>query len=243
MMKVNEVSKLTGISVRTLHYYDEIGLLHPASVLDTGYRLYDAENLKRLQQIMLFRELEFPLKEIKKIIDNPSFDTGRALVNHIEMLSLRRDHLNDLIRHAKEMQKKEGSKMDFKAFDKSKLDEYSKRAREQWSDTAAYKEYEEKAGNRTDSEERKTGEGLMQIFAEFGKIIKQGPSDPESQALVNKLQNYISNNYYNCTNEILSGLGQMYVAGGEFTENIDAAGGTGTAVFVSKAIEVYCSAK
>ena len=130
--------------------------------------------------------------------------------------------------------------MDFKAFDKSKLDEYSKRAKEQWGDTAAYKEYEEKAKNRTDRDEEKMGEGLMQIFAEFGKIINQDPTGPEAQALVKKLQDYISRNYYNCTNEILSGLGQMYAAGGEFTENIDAAGGSGTAAFVSKAIDTYC---
>ena len=241
MMTVNEVSKLTGISVRTLHYYDEIGLLHPASVLDTGYRLYDDENLKRLQQIMLFRELEFPLKEIKKIIDNPDFDTARALENQIELLSLRREHLDNLIQHAKEMQKKEESKMDFKAFDKSKLEEYSKRAKEQWGDTAAYKEYEEKAKDRTDREEKEMGEGLMQIFTEFGKILDRDPAGAEAEALVKNLQEYISNNYYTCTNEILSGLGQMYAAGGEFTENIDAAGGPGTAVFASKAIEVYCS--
>ena len=227
--------------MRTLHYYDEIGLLHPASVLDTGYRLYDDENLKRLQQIMLFRELEFPLKEIKKIIDNPDFDTARALENQIELLSLRREHLDNLIQHAKEMQKKEESKMDFKAFDKSKLEEYSKRAKEQWGDTAAYKEYEEKAKARTDSEEKEMGEGLMQIFTEFGKILDRDPAGAEAEALVKNLQEYINNNYYTCTNEILSGLGQMYAAGGEFTENIDAAGGPGTAVFASKAIEVYCS--
>ena len=240
MMTVNEVSKLTGVSVRTLHYYDEIGLLHPASVLDTGYRLYDEENLKRLQQIMLFRELEFPLKEIKKIIDNPDFDTARALENQIELLSLRREHLDNLIQHAKEMQKKEESKMDFKAFDKSKLEEYSKRAKEQWGDTAAYKEYEEKAKARTDREEKEMGEGLMQIFTEFGKILDRDPAGAEAEALVKNLQEYISNNYYTCTNEILSGLGQMYAAGGEFTENIDAAGGPGTAVFASKAIEAFC---
>lgn len=243
MMTVNEVSKLTGISVRTLHYYDEIGLLHPASVLDTGYRLYDDENLKRLQQIMLFRELEFPLKEIKKIIDNPDFDTARALENQIELLSLRREHLDNLIQHAKEMQKKEESKMDFKAFDKSKLEEYSKRAKEQWGDTAAYKEYEEKAKDRTDREEKEMGEGLMQIFAEFGRISDQDPTGAEAQALVKKLRDYISSNYYACTNEILSGLGQMYAAGGEFTENIDAAAGAGTAVFASKAIETFCLTK
>ena len=130
--------------------------------------------------------------------------------------------------------------MDFKAFDKSKLEEYSKRAKAQWGDTAAYKEYEAKAKNRTDRAEEKLGEGLMQIFAEFGKILNQDPAGAEAQALVKKLQDYITANYYTCTDKILAGLGQMYAAGGEFTENIDAAGGFGTAVFANKAIEVYC---
>ena len=133
--------------------------------------------------------------------------------------------------------------MDFKAFDKSKLEEYSKRAKEQWGDTAAYKEYEEKAKDRTDREEKEMGEGLMKIFAEFGKISDQDPTGAEAQALVKKLRDYISSNYYACTNEILSGLGQMYAAGGEFTENIDAAAGAGTAVFASKAIETFCLTK
>ena len=131
--------------------------------------------------------------------------------------------------------------MDFKAFDKSKLEEYSKRAKAQWGDTAAYREYEEKAKDRTDKDEENMGEGLMRIFAEFGKIKDLDPAGEEAQALVKKLQDYISCNYYSCTNEILAGLGTMYAAGGEFTENIDAAGGPGTAEFACKAIGIYCS--
>ena len=88
MMTVNEVSKLTGVSIRTLHYYDEMGLLHPAVTTDSGYRMYDDTNLERLQDILLFRELEFPLKEIKRIIDSPDFDRKQALEQQIEMLTL-----------------------------------------------------------------------------------------------------------------------------------------------------------
>ena len=131
--------------------------------------------------------------------------------------------------------------MDFTAFDQSRLKEYAKQAKEQWGDTAAYKEYEEKARTRTDADEEKTGGGLMQIFVEFGKISDRDPAGAEAQALVKQLQDYISGNYYNCTKEILAGLGQMYADGGEFTENIDAAGGHGTAEFAKKAIETYCS--
>lgn len=79
MKTVKQVSQMAGISVRTLHYYDSIGLLHPAQVTESGYRLYDDATLVRLQCILLFRQLQFPLREIKEILDNPSFDYIRAL--------------------------------------------------------------------------------------------------------------------------------------------------------------------
>ena len=88
MMTVNEVSKLTGVSIRTLQYYDTIGLLKPIEYTESGYRLYDDTSLERLQQILLFKELEFPLKEIKKIIDAPNFDRNKALEQQIELLTI-----------------------------------------------------------------------------------------------------------------------------------------------------------
>ena len=78
-MKINEVAKLTGITVRTLHYYDEIGLLKPSKVTDKGYRIYDQKSLEILQQILFFRELEFPLNQIKQIINDSKFDSQKAL--------------------------------------------------------------------------------------------------------------------------------------------------------------------
>ena len=93
MKTVNEVSKLTGISVRTLHHYDEIGLLKPTSITDAGYRLYDDIALERLQHILLFRELQFPLKDIKKILDSSDFDRNKALEQQIELLTMKKEHL------------------------------------------------------------------------------------------------------------------------------------------------------
>ena len=107
MITVNEVSKLAGISVRTLHYYDEIGLLHPTMVNEAGYRLYDDTALERLQDILLFRELEFPLKEIMGIIDDPSFDKKQALEDQIKLLTMKREHLEQLIEHANRIRNKE----------------------------------------------------------------------------------------------------------------------------------------
>ena len=238
MMTVNEVSKLTGVSVRTLHYYDEIGLLKPAQFTDAGYRLYDDDNLQRLQQILLFRELEFPLNDIKRIIDSPDFNKKHALENQIELLRMKQKHFSDLIQHAEKL--REEISMDFTAFDKSKIEDYKKQAKEKWGETDAYKEYEKKTAGKDDAEMNEFVKELMQIFAEFGEIKNLDPDSEAVQCQVKKLQDFISAKYYTCTKQILSGLGQMYASGGEFTENIDKAGGRGTAEFTAKAIEVFC---
>ncbi|SEW35951.1 transcriptional regulator, MerR family [Ruminococcaceae bacterium KH2T8] len=240
MMTVHEVSKIAGVSIRTLQYYDKIGLLHPAGYSDSGYRLYDDTDLKRLQQIMLFRELEFPLKDIGKIVEDPNFDQGKALRQQIELLELKKEHLEDLIELARNLQKKGENYMDFKAFDTSKIEEFAREAKKSWGDTPEYKEYEKKNGKKTVEETKAMADKMMEIIAEFGPMKDTDPSSDEAQAQVVKLQSYISDNYYKCSDEILAGLGQMYVAGGEFTDNIDAAGGKGTAEFISKAIEIHC---
>ena len=130
--------------------------------------------------------------------------------------------------------------MDFTAFDTSKMDEYAAKAKEQWQHTDAYQEFSGKAKGRSKEAEEALARGMMTIFADFGKRRDMDPASAEAQALVKRLQAYISENYYHCTTEILSALGAMYGAGGEFTENIDQAGGEGTARFVQRAINVYC---
>ena len=129
--------------------------------------------------------------------------------------------------------------MNFTAFDNGKQQAYARQAREQWGHTAAYAEFEEKSRSRSDEAQTALGHGLMSIFTEFGQIRSLSPDSQPAQALVRKLQNYITANYYRCTDEILSGLGAMYAAGGDFTDNIDAAGGTGTAQFAADAIAAY----
>ena len=197
MMTVHEVSKLAGVSIRTLQYYDKIGLLHPTGYTDAGYRLYDDADLERLQQILLFRELEFPLKDIKAIINSPDFD-------------------------------------------RSKLDEYSRQAKELYGDTSEYKEMEEKQKNRTEEDEKILADRFMLLFKEAGEIKNSDPASVDAQNLVKRIQDYITENLYTCTNKILRGLGKIYSGGGDITANIDAYGGEGTAVFVANAIEIYC---
>ena len=240
MMTVHEVSKLTGVSIRALQYYDKIGLLKPTGYTQSGYRLYDDTALETLQQILLFRELEFPLKEIKEIISSAGFDREKALEQQITLLTMKKEHLENLISLAREIRYKGEQTMDFSAFDTSKIEEYARRAKEQWGNTAEYKESEEKAKGRTKEEEKDVMVQFMQIFTEFGAIKDQAPDGAEAQSKVKKLQDYITEHFYQCSDEILSGLGQMYAADGEFKENIDRAGGEGTAIFVSDAIRCFC---
>ena len=240
MMTVNEVSKLTGVSVRTLQYYGTIGLLKPNKYTESGYRLYDDSAIERLQQILLFKELEFSLKEINEIIDAPDFDQSKALENQIELLTLKKERLEKIINFARELRNGGINEMDYTVFDEKKIDEYKERAKKQWGSTDAYKEYEEKSKGWADGEEKNLASAMMKLFAEFGQMKDLDPGSAEVQAQVKKLQDYITANFYNCTNQILAGLGQMYTADGEFTENIDKAGGAGTANFAAKAIEIYC---
>ena len=240
MKTVQQVSKLTGVSVRTLHHYDEIGLLKPTKITDAGYRLYDEEALRKLHSILFFRELEFPLKQIREFLDDPNFDPREALADQIRLLEMRAEQLEKLISHARKIQKTGVIPMDFSAFDRSRQDAYAAEAKKRWGNTDAYKEFEQKTAGQTQEQQNAAGDGLMAIFARMGTIRTTDPACAEAQALVKELQDYITAHYYACTNQILRGLGMMYVAGGEMTENIDKAGGEGTAQFAHEAIEVYC---
>ena len=130
--------------------------------------------------------------------------------------------------------------MDFQVFNTTKMDEYTKKAKEQWGQTAEYKEYEEKTSKQSLEAQKQALQNFMLIFVEFGKMMDKKPEDSDVQLKVKEFQDYITDHFYKCSNEILKGLGEMYVSGGEFTENIDKAAGDGTAVFVAKAIDIYC---
>ena len=124
---------------------------------------------------------------------------------------------------------------------RKKLKEYEKKARESWGGTKAWTEYEKKTASYSKEKFGSLGKEMMDIFKEFGKIKNSAPSGEESQALVKKLQSFITDNYYNCTNQILAGLGQMYSAEGEMKSSIDSYAGAGSADFAAKAISFFCS--
>ena len=238
MKTVKEVSRLTGVSVRTLHHYDAIGLLKPTAVTEAGYRLYDEQTLGKLQTILLFRELEFPLKEIKEMLTAEHFDPMAALADQIRLLELRREKLDRLIEHARHIQNTGVMNMDFKAYDSKKLDAYAQEAKKRWGHTDAWRESQARGKNA--DQELRDADGLMDIFRRLGQFRQGDPAAPEAQELIAQLQQYICDHYYNCTNQILYGLGQMYAAGDEMNENIDRAGGAGTGDFARRAIEIYC---
>ena len=237
MKTVHEVSQISGVSVRTLHHYDAIGLLRPTAVTEAGYRLYDDTALARLQSILLFRELAFPLKEIKRIMDDPQFDQATALEQQIRLLELQQDRLSRLIDLARETMKTGVTHMDFTAFDNSKLEQYAAEVKERWGNTAAYQE----SAQRPAAEQKDAAAGLMAQFARMGRLRTGDPAGQEAQAAVRELQEFITKHFYTCTPEILAGLGQMYTADDRFRASIDAAGGEGTADFAGKAIAVYCT--
>ena len=236
-MQIKEFAAYTGVSVRTLHYYDEIGLLKPAFVdRITGYRYYDNTSLLRMQEILFYRELDFSLKRIGEILSSPHYDKTAALQEQKQLLILKKERLERLISAIDGASKGENV---MNAFDKTKIESYKQEAKARWGDTAAYTEYTEKVAGKN---ERDLFAGMESILAAFAVCKAQGnvPSSPAAQELVEKLQNYISNHFYTCTKEILAGLGQMYTADERFKTNIDKHG-KGTASFISSAIAHYCA--
>ena len=239
MMTVHEVSELTGVSIRALHIYDRMGLLPASQKTESGYRLYDDAALERLQQVLLFRELDFPLKDIRKIIDSPVFDRNKALEQQIELLKMKKEHIENLIDLARGIQLRGVKHMNFEAFDTKKLDEYARQAKESWGSTPEWKEYEQKSAGRTAEDNRNLAARMMAIFTEMGQIRDQDPAGEKAQQLVKKLQDFITENTYTCSDQILSDLGKAYAGGGSMNDNIDKAGGEGTGEFAHRAIEAY----
>ena len=243
-MQINEFAKLTGVSVRTLHYYDEIRLLKPAFVDEqNGYRFYDENSLLRMQEILFYRELDFELKSISVILSSPNYDKKKALAEQRKLLILKKERLERIIDALDGAQK---GKITMKVFDNSDYEtarkQYEAEVKQRFGNTDAYKEHTEKTANYTADKWQEVNDGLMSVFTKFAECLNDGNTadSVEAQAHVKELQDYITDNYYTCTNEILAGLGKMYIADERFKNNIDKHT-VGTTEFVSKAIKVYCS--
>ena len=238
-MLIREFAEFTGVSVRTLHYYDEIGLLTPAFVdRATGYRYYDEASLLRMQEILFYRELDFSLKSIGKILSSPYYDRRKSLEEQKHLLTLKKERLERLIASIDDAMRGENV---MRAFDNSEFEKHRAEAREKWGGTEAYKEHQEKTRDYSKQKWNDLAQGMDGIMAAFAACLKNGEaSDSQAaQALVEKLQTHITEHYYHCTTQILAGLGQMYICDERFRENLDEYG-AGTAQLMSDAIAIYC---
>ena len=238
-MQIKDFAEFAGVSVRTLHYYDEIGLLRPAAVdRATGYRFYDENSLLRMQEILFYRELDFSLKSIGEILSSPNYDKNKALKEQKQLLILKKERLERLISAIDGAVKGENI---MKAFDNSEFEKHKAEAKEKWGNTDAYKEHAQRTKNYSNQKWNDLAAGMDNIMAEFALCMRKDetPDSEDVQNLVKMLQSHITENYYLCTNEILAGLGQMYVADERFKNNIDKYA-AGTAAFICEAIAAHC---
>ena len=242
-LSIGSLSRLSGVSIRALHHYDQIGLLQPSEVAASGYRYYDDAAIERLWQILFYRELDFPLGDIVEILSSPAFDKNRALKEHLSLLTQKRDRLDRLIDLVSNAMKGE-TNMEFKEFDTSEIDalreQYAEEAKARWGNTEAYRESAKRAAKWTEADKKRLEAQSGEIFSGFAALVGTDPADARVQALVTRWKAFISESYYDCTDEILAGLGQMYVADERFMKNIDQYG-AGTAKLMSDAIAVYCA--
>ena len=242
-LHIKEFADFAGVSIRTLHYYDEIGLLKPAETdKNSGYRYYDEKSAERMFEILFLRELDFSLKSIKDILSSPDYNKKEAFRKQKNLLALKKERLERLI---EALDKAEKGEFDMKVLNNNDYEKaknsYEKEAKEKWGHTDAYKESQKKTENYSKEKWNDTTDGLMAVFGEFAEIMKsgKGADSDEAIATAEKLQAYITENFYTCTKEILSGLGEMYVLDERFRANIDQYG-DGTAEYARNAIRNYC---
>ncbi len=240
---IKDIADLAGVTTRTLRYYDEIGLLSPTFTGENGYRYYDQDSLLRLQQIMFFRELEVPLKDIHLIMSQPDFSIVRALQNHRSALQRRTKRLNkliDTIDQTIENIKGEWIMTEndyFEGFDET---HYEDEVKERWGNTPQYAESQRKWGSY--SKEQKEA-----IKAEGGEITirmvstdpEASPGDPEIQAAIRDYHAYINKYFYTCEVEFLRDLADMWVQDPRFAVNYERIR-EGGSEFVQKAIHIFC---
>ena len=235
-MQIKEFAQQIGVSVRTLHYYDEIGLLKPSEVdAQNGYRFYDERSLERMQEILFYRELDFSLKTIAQILLSPDYDKQQALTWQRKLLFAKKERLERLIDALDSLEKGEVFMKPNNEYEDLK-NKYAEEVRQRWGSTDAYKESQQR---NTDFSQ--AASLLDAVFEEFAELDRSGisPDDEAAKIQVEKLQRCITENFYTCTNEILAGLGQMYVADVRFKNNIDKHG-EGMAEYVSQCIKSYC---
>jgi DNA-binding transcriptional MerR regulator len=242
-MTVGEVARLAGLTVRTLHHYDEIGLLVPAERTKAGYRLYRRIEVERLQEVLLFRELGFGLEAIREIVNRPGYDRTSALLRQRELLEAKVERLLEMIDAVDVVveSERQGMAMNseevLEVFDGYDPGEYEAEVRERWGETDGYQESVVRTATYTKQDWEQMGREADEIDAAFLALMEAGaPADGDAAiALAERHRSHISKWFYECPPEIHRGLGVMYVADSRFTANIDKAG-EGLARYLSDAI-------
>ncbi|WP_158737225.1 MerR family transcriptional regulator [Alteribacillus sp. YIM 98480] len=240
-MKIKELADLVGISVRTLHHYDEIGLFKPEKTTASGHRLYSVDDLEILQQILFYKELGFPLKKIKQIIHSPDFDRQEALELHRKTLLEKSRRINRMLELVeKTIQHSKGeirmsNKEKFEGFDFSH-NPYEQEARERWGDRAVDNS-NTKIRNMSKKEQKNLEEEMRFIYRNLADLRHQPPSSQEAQSAIHKWFKWL-NTIGDYSLEAFKGLGQLYVDDKRFTKNIDQFG-EGLALFMRDAMAVY----
>ncbi len=239
-MTVKDVSNLTGVTVRTLHHYDEIGLLKPDQISPAGYRLYNDEDLEMLQQILLFRELGFALKDISGIVNRTDFQKREALERHGHMLKLKKKRIDTLIKLIDKILKGENT-MSFKEFDMSEIKNhkkmYEKETIEKYGNTDAYKQSVKKTSKYSAKDWEEIKKDADNIYGQFSELMEKNAQKEENNLVAKKWQQHITKYYYDCSDQIMLGLADVYVNDPRFAKNIDKYK-EGLAEYMSRAIKV-----
>jgi DNA-binding transcriptional MerR regulator len=240
---IKEIAALAGVTTRTIRYYDEIGLLSPADVGDNGYRYYDQGSLLQLQQILFFRELDVPLKDIQLITSQPDFNLLQALERHRASLQNRAKRLRKLISTVDQTiatMKGEASmtaKDYFEGFDET---QYEEEVKERWGQTPQYAESQRKwAGYSKDQKEAIKAEGGRLTMRMIATDPNTMPEDPDVQAAIGEYHAYINKYFYTCDVEFLRGLADMWVEDPRFAVNYERVR-EGGAAFVREAVHIFC---
>lgn len=246
-MNTKEVATLTGVSVRTLHHYDKIGLLRPPRDKENGYRKYSDEELDLLQQILFFRECGFNLEKIKKLLSSPTFDRGKAFELQKKYLLNEKKRIETMLTTLEKSMKTSKGEITmtpeekFVGFD-FKENPYEEEARRRWGDEAVDKSNAH-IGSKSQKEQKELGESFNELFRELASIRNEPPASEIAQKAMDKMFRYFNNSFgVTYSLEAFAGIGRMYVEDTRFTTNIDKFG-EGLSEFLAEAMTIYADNK
>lgn len=242
-MQTKELAELTGVSVRTLHHYDKVGLLVPQKDNLNGYRIYSESDVDKLQQILFFKELDFPLKKIKQILDDPSFDKTKALELQQQLLAEKKHRIETMLITLDQTIRNEKGEITmtneekFTGFDFS-TNPYEEEARQLWGDKT-FEQANKTIKNKSEQEQLSLKESFDAEFRHLATVRKLSPTSEKAQQAIDHFFHYLNDTHGNIYSlEVFAGLGEMYLADERFTKNIDQFG-DGLSAFLKDAMAVY----